>query len=886
MPKEIIPQTEDQIHNSQNLDTPEGWTQEEWAQVIASTSSAIPVKTPISSPTPFHPSEVDRETVRLCQDASDMAFPRLVDPLEDTEAEVQDITDFINAILPLREEVAHEGPIFYYLAEIDPTKAKDAKDRLSPCWSQTREELIQKAKSIRKNGKNVYVAVSVFSQKERKAEFSLGSKVIHMDRDCGEGKEFPEQKDAWEAIYKASDALGVFPLVIDSGNGLQDFILLDRFVTREEWKKLCLAVAQLNSVHGCKYDTAVVGDAARFMRLPGTRNFRNPSSPKKAQILHHGQRVNVDDLKERLANVRQHKPTEAALPSQAPRKSDTGNDEFLPPPINHPPFSAVEVADNCAQMALMRDTRGNLMEPLWYAGLQVVKFSIEGETLAHEWSEGHPNYSREETDGRLKRLDSMTGPTTCSRFKGLNPSVCESCQFKDKPEGFGPAQTVQKDPLTIFSTEEEAQTESGEAFGDGKKQKDASKSAEFRFVQSLSWKKFGRADKSLYQWTGKFWKLVDEEEIKGEAAQYLARCIPGALTASKISSCANVLASCAPPVPNVPEEESEAVIPLQSGYLHVFASGEVEERPHDPALGIKYCLPISYRPEAPAPQFTKFLHEVLPDESDRATVQEFFGYTLIRSKRFHKGLILDGDGRNGKGVLLNLLKALHYKNATINLDNLRGFGLENSLDASLLSCPELPKKNFDNELFKAIVVEDEIKIDRKFKVSVSASPPGKLVILTNGLPTLTDRSAGFWARLLIIQFKTSFVGREDTGLEKRIRQSELPAILNWAVAGLVRLLQNGKFTEGEGLRKAVDTARLESDPIRLYLHETGAALAEGVRIGKQDLFGRFQMWSENNGFAKCNNVTFWKRIRSIFPDLKEEDRKGGGRQVNIRLNPE
>lgn len=318
------------IDNSQNLDTPEGWTQEEWAQVIASTSSAIPVKTPISSPTPFHPSEVDRENVRLCQDASDMAFPRLVDPLEDTEAEVQDITDFINAILPLREEVAHEGPIFYYLAEIDPTKAKDAKDRLSPCWSQTRDELIQKAKSIRKNGKNVYVAISVFSRMERKAEFALGSKVIHMDRDCGDGKEFPEQKDAWEAIYKASDALGVFPLVIDSGNGLQDFILLDRFVTREEWKKLCLAVAQLNSAHGCKYDNAVVGDAARFMRLPGTRNFRDPSSPKKAQILHHGQRVNVDDLKERLNKPEAAAPLSVIPSSPRVQKADA-NDDFLPP---------------------------------------------------------------------------------------------------------------------------------------------------------------------------------------------------------------------------------------------------------------------------------------------------------------------------------------------------------------------------------------------------------------------------------------------------------------------------------------------------------------------------------------------------------------------------
>jgi hypothetical protein len=46
----------------------------------------------------------------------------------------------------------------------------------------------------------------------------------------------------------------------------------------------------------------------------------------------------------------------------------------------------------------MRDTRGDIPEPYWYAGIQLMCHAVEGDELIHKWSEGYAGYSRAETD--------------------------------------------------------------------------------------------------------------------------------------------------------------------------------------------------------------------------------------------------------------------------------------------------------------------------------------------------------------------------------------------------------------------------------------------------------------------------------------------------------
>jgi hypothetical protein len=65
-------------------------------------------------------------------------------------------------------------------------------------------------------------------------------------------------------------------------------------------------------------------------------------------------------------------------------------------------------------------------EPLWRATIGVVKFTIEGEALCHEWSKGDPRYDKEETQQKIDGW--KRGPALCETFRALPDGKCNGCE--------------------------------------------------------------------------------------------------------------------------------------------------------------------------------------------------------------------------------------------------------------------------------------------------------------------------------------------------------------------------------------------------------------------------------------------------------------------------
>jgi hypothetical protein len=90
-----------------------------------------------------------------------------------------------------------------------------------------------------------------------------------------------------------------------------------------------------------------------------------------------------------------------------------------------------------------------------------------------------------------------------------------------------------------------------------------------------------------------------------------------------------------------------------------------ELRPHDPGDLITKLAPVAYDPDAGAPRFERFVEEVLPSRGLRGFVQRFLGYVLTGDVREHKLGFFHGEGRNGKGVLMNTVSKLMGDYATV-----------------------------------------------------------------------------------------------------------------------------------------------------------------------------------------------------------------------------
>lgn len=114
----------------------------------------------------------------------------------------------------------------------------------------------------------------------------------------------------------------------------------------------------------------------------------------------------------------------------AVRRTPANDSASLSIATDFAPSYADQIADRCAIIGTMRETKGkNQSEPEWRACLGVLQHTVEGDALCHDWSKGHRSYSQPETEEKLSRLRSF-GPTTCESLNNHRPEICSGCKHR------------------------------------------------------------------------------------------------------------------------------------------------------------------------------------------------------------------------------------------------------------------------------------------------------------------------------------------------------------------------------------------------------------------------------------------------------------------------
>jgi len=261
-------------------------------------------------------------------------------------------------------------------------------------------------------------------------------KAFWMDLDVkpGVATAFESQEAAIDALVAFCTAAGLpIPLVISSGWGVHTYWTLTNDINPDQWKQTAAALKALCAALKFKADPACTSDPARVLRSVGTYNRKIPGAPKAVELIADADALAYSDFHARVLQALGTlgvKPPETVKARET--KAEKLNESFAIT-RDFPPCSAKKVADRCPQLARMRDTKGNIPEPYWYAGIQLMTHAVEGDELIHEWSNGYAGYSHEETARKIAQIRSQSlGPTLCTTFEGRNPSGCEACPFKGK----------------------------------------------------------------------------------------------------------------------------------------------------------------------------------------------------------------------------------------------------------------------------------------------------------------------------------------------------------------------------------------------------------------------------------------------------------------------
>jgi putative DNA primase/helicase len=382
----------------------------------------------------------------------------------------------------------------------------------------------------------------------------------------------------------------------------------------------------------------------------------------------------------------------------------------------------------------------------------------------------------------------------------------------------------------------------------------------------------------IHTWTGNHWSVTDDDIACKQAYRWIATFEPSHTTAEnakKAVNCAKLW------IPELVKESTDIVIPCANGYVRV-KDGALSLIPPDKSFGLKHALICAFLPDCgPATQFEKFLKTVLPDPAVRSRVQEYIGYTLMSDARYQKAQLWLGSGANGKGVLANIVQKLHGNTAAISLDALDGFKLSVLIGASLIYVDEIPKARINEQMLKSLIAGEKVQIDRKYETPLSIHVRGKWLVLGNHLPAITDHSIGFWRRWDIVPFSVTVKENDrDPLLADNIIRHEMPAVLNWALEGLIRLQQRGAFEPSLPLamQNILSDAKRETNSVQAWFEENDIVESDSTHSTKDGVYEHYRDWCSRNGMASMASPRFWQTIRGILP-LQEVRKREGGNQV-------
>ena len=330
------------------------------------------------------------------------------------------------------------------------------------------------------------------------------------------------------------------------------------------------------------------------------------------------------------------------------------------------------------------------------------------------------------------------------------------------------------------------------------------------------------------------------------------------------------------------------VIIFENGIVQLNVTDELK-RPklieHTPQYFSLVKLPYNYDPNATCPNWTDFLYDVMNGDGECVRLlRQWAGYLLMPTLKFHKFLLISGEGQNGKTVFTTLLdNMLGCEN--VSHVSLSMFGKSFSLAATLGKVMNSTSESssyldeFAETALKSFVSGDRMEFERKYKDPIEAYPTAKVMISTNQKPNFQDKSIGIWRRLLYVPFEKNYAENvQDKNLTVKLL-NELPGIFNWAVTGMFELENTGHFIEPRKCMDAIEQYKHDVNPARAFLLENYTPGLDCETITCEELYNSYKEWCFENGYKSLNNSNFGKELRRTFPSVKKSHPRESARRV-------
>ncbi|MCD8014612.1 MAG: phage/plasmid primase, P4 family [Lachnospiraceae bacterium] len=309
---------------------------------------------------------------------------------------------------------------------------------------------------------------------------------------------------------------------------------------------------------------------------------------------------------------------------------------------------------------------------------------------------------------------------------------------------------------------------------------------------------------------------------------------------------------------------------------------------HTPDYLSTIRLEVSYDSKADCPQFKKFLVDSMEGDMEQVNlIQEMLGYFLIPVNNAQKCFIIVGAADAGKSILLRVLNEILL--GTKNVSNVAWQSLNERFKTAELFgklaniFADLPTANIeDNGIFKALVGEDFLTVEKKNKNPFSFQNTARLLFSCNNIPlNYGDRSEGFYRRLIIIRFNHAVPPeKRDPEFLDKLR-AETDGIFLFALKGLKRLLDNRfTFSEVEKNKSELQNYREESSSVLSFVRDCCTLYPNGKEsVYSLELYKAYEKYCSDNGMVACQLKKFVNELASSCKVKKGDKDTSGRRRV-------
>lgn len=290
--------------------------------------------------------------------------------------------------------------------------------------------------------------------------------------------------------------------------------------------------------------------------------------------------------------------------------------------------------------------------------------------------------------------------------------------------------------------------------------------------------------------------------------------------------------------------------------------------PHDATLKFTKKANVSYDESKKCPRWEQFLREIFNDDKDLIKwIQKALGYSLTGKTSEQVMFILNGNGRNGKSVFLDVVShifgdyrtniqpdSLMVKNsqgANSDIARLKGARFVTTVESN-------DGMRFNEGLVKQLTGGDTVTARFLHANEFEFTPKFKVWMATNHRPIIRGTDKGIWRRIRLIPFEREFTEEEvDLDLTSKLL-AESDGILQWMLKGL-EMWQKERLGMCEKILMANKEYRQEMDVVSTFIEEC-VNNSLGKEVKASELYQHYKNYCSQNGFFVLTSTKFGREL--------------------------